>query len=88
MEDGESGFSPLKLAFGCRVTLTSGCRYIWATGTFSNNATILAKVNELAQAKFSNLMTKNGNFTFSNVFQPIPRSIVSSYFSHQIFSSG
>ena len=56
------------------VALTISCRYVWAMGTFANNATILAKVNELAQAAFSNLTTKNGNFTFSNVFQPIPRS--------------
>lgn len=57
--------------------LTISCRYVWATGTFANNATILAKVNELTQAAFSNLTTKNGNFTFTNSFQPIPRSITS-----------
>ncbi|KAL9133475.1 MAG: hypothetical protein Q9175_005348 [Cornicularia normoerica] len=57
--------------------LTNIQPYVWATGTFANNATVLRKVDELAQASFSNLDAKNWNFTFSNVFQPIPKSITS-----------
>ena len=57
--------------------IPNGGRYIWATGTFANNATTLAKVNELAQTAFSNLSVKAGNYTFGNTFQPIPRSITS-----------
>ena len=34
----------------------------------ANNPAILAKANELAQAICSDLTTKNGNCTFSNVF--------------------
>ncbi|KAL9072067.1 MAG: hypothetical protein Q9161_003842 [Pseudevernia consocians] len=67
----------LNLTTEAGAGIGNGGRYVWATGTFANNATILAKVNELAQATFSNLKTKNGNFTFANVFQPIPSSITS-----------
>ena len=77
MEDGESGLDLKREHMVAQPRLLSIYRYVWATGTFANNATTLAKVNELVQATFSNLTTKNGNFTFSNVFQPIPRSIVS-----------
>ena len=77
MEDGESGLDLEREQMVVQPRLLSTISYVWATGTFANNATTLAKVNELVQATFSNLTTKNGNFTFSNVFQPIPRSIVS-----------
>ncbi|MCJ1451511.1 hypothetical protein MMC28_001849 [Mycoblastus sanguinarius] len=63
--------SPGQTALG----IGNGGRYVWATGMFANNATMLAKVNELAQATSTDLSTKEGNYTFSNVFQPIPRSI-------------
>ena len=77
MEDGESALDLEREQSVAQPHSRSIYRYVWATGTFANNATTLAKVNELVQATFSNLTTKNGNFTFSNVFQPIPRSIVS-----------
>lgn len=70
-----TNFSNLTTEAGAGIG--NGGRYVWATGTFANNATILAKVNELTQAAFSNLTTKNGNFTFTNSFQPVPRSITS-----------
>ena len=85
MEAGESGLGLDREHIIAQPRSLSIYRYVWATGTFANNATTLAKVNELAQATFSNLTTKNGNFTFSNVFQPIPRSIVSHL--HQANSS-
>ena len=43
--------------------------------TFANNATTFARVNSLAQETFANLPVSNTNYTFNNVFQPIPRSI-------------
>ena len=57
------------------VGIGNGGRHVWAHGTFANNATTLAKVNDLVQAAFSNVSTKDGNFTFSNVFQPVSKTI-------------
>ena len=49
--------------------------WVWAHLSFSNNATTLAKVNDIMQDVFTNLPFKAKNYSFSNVYQPIPRAI-------------
>lgn len=43
--------------------------------TFANNATTLAKANEVLHILFSNRVNINGNLSAKNIFQPIPISI-------------
>lgn len=57
------------------AALSDRNRYVCATGTFPNNATVLATNNKLAHKAYSNIKTKNGNFTFGNTLKPIPISI-------------
>ena len=61
----------------CHILDVPKGNYVWAHLSFSNNATTLAKANAIMQDVFTDLPTKGKNYTFGNVFQPIPKSITS-----------